>query len=245
MHIEDRLTHTDHGDADGSPAITRTYTPDGLPKTISTSSIARTLDYNNRRLMTRQTFAFVGGSSYVYTHGINANGHRHKLGYAGGLTVDYAPNALGQPTRVGNFVTGVGYHRNGAVTGYIFGNGKVFSATLNSWGLPSAWQHQGVSHDLYSYDANGNVTAISDQMPGAASSRSMAYDGLDRLRTAQGRWGAGTFGYDALDNLRSTTVGTRTTTSYLNPSNLITSLAVNGSALDLHRQGSGLAFCLA
>jgi hypothetical protein len=69
--------------------------------------------------------------------------------------------------------------------------------------------------------------------------------GLDRLRTAQGRWGAGTFGYDALDNLRSTTVGTRTTTSYLNPSNLITSLAVNGSALDLHRQGSGLAFCLA
>ena len=59
--------------------------------------------------------------------------------------------------------------------------------------------------DSYSFDANGNVTAITGSAATAGlASRAMAYDGLDRLTAANGIWGAGQFSYDALDNLRST-----------------------------------------
>jgi hypothetical protein len=48
----------------------------------------------------------------------------------------------------------------------------------NMRGLPQLAQDTGVLHDSYDYDANGNVTAITDQL-GLGTSRSMGYDGLD------------------------------------------------------------------
>ena len=69
-----------------------------------------------------------------------------------------------------------------------------------------------VLDDSYDYDANGNVAAISDGLPGQPGNRDMTYDALDRLvgvlaGTAQG--GNGTFAYDPLDNLRVLDQGSR------------------------------------
>ncbi|PRH81408.1 hypothetical protein C6N40_12915 [Arenimonas caeni] len=66
--------------------------------------------------------------------------------------------------------------------------------------------------DSYDYDANGNVAAISDGLPGQPGNRDMAYDELDRLVSviagaAQG--GNGSFAYDPLDNLRVLDQGSR------------------------------------
>ena len=63
----------------------------------------------------------------------------------------------------------------------------------------------GVLSHQYSYDNNGNVTQIQDLARGAHYSRTMAYDGLDRL-TAAGSCSFGPgcsfqYAYDALDNL--------------------------------------------
>jgi RHS repeat-associated protein len=65
-----------------------------------------------------------------------------------------------------------------------------------------------VRDDQYGYDASGNVTSIDDLLPSNVSKRSMTYDGLDRLKTvtAPNMWGTATYGYDALDNLTSTTI---------------------------------------
>jgi hypothetical protein len=53
--------------------------------------------------------------------------------------------------------------------------------------LPAQWCDAGVVQDLYGYDANANVVSITDQQEGL-SSRSMGYDGLDRLTAANGIW---------------------------------------------------------
>ena len=54
------------------------------------------------------------------------------------------------------------------------------------------------------------LTSITDQQEGI-SSRSMGYDGLDRLTTANspGVWGSASYSYDALDNIRTSMVGGR------------------------------------
>jgi len=37
--------------------------------------------------------------------------------------VDYAPDALGRATRIGNYATNISYFPDGAVQGYTLGNG--------------------------------------------------------------------------------------------------------------------------
>jgi RHS repeat-associated protein len=60
----------------------------------------------------------------------------------------------------------------------------------------------------YAHDANGRITSITD---GAVTgqNRSFTYDGLGRLASAAGPWGAGVFAYDSLGNLRQKTLGAR------------------------------------
>jgi len=86
----------------------------------------------------------------------------------------------------------------------------VHALTQNARGLPAVLRDAGVLQDQVGYDANGNVLAITDQQEGLAS-RSMAYDGLDRLTVANAPalWGTGSYGYDPLGNLRTSTVGSR------------------------------------
>lgn len=79
----------------------------------------------------------------------------------------------------------------------------------------------------YSYDARGKVTSIID---GAVSgnNRSFDYDGLGRLTSASGPWGAngtyasGSFKYDPLNNLRQKKLGSRTVTLTYDKRNRLT-----------------------
>jgi RHS repeat-associated protein len=84
----------------------------------------------------------------------------------------------------------------------------------------------GVTRDRYYYDDNGNVSYITDEQEGI-STRSLAYDGLDRLVTANSNtWGAGSFSYDALDNIRTSNVGSRSLTHNIDSAtNRLTSLS--------------------
>ncbi len=139
-------------------------------------------------------------------------------------SIAYAPNALGQPTQVSGYASNVTYHPNGAVAGYLLANGVVHSSSQTIDGKPKVLRDVGVVQDQYDYDANGNVTRIVDQQEGV-STRSMAYDGLDRLISAQGPWGAGSFAYDGLDNLRASVVGNRSLTHLYDANNRLSGLA--------------------
>ncbi|WP_460760719.1 RHS repeat domain-containing protein [Lysobacter fragariae] len=212
---------------DGRGDQSWTYTPDGLPAQITTYNgsnqtqpVINAYHYNHRRMLdgqgesVSQTGWYTWGIGYGYTTSGNLAVHT----YPDNLTVDYQPNALGQPTQVGTFATGVSYHPNGAIAQFTYGNGIVHTLTQNMRGLPEkscdafgACGSAAVLNDSYDFDQNGNVAAISDGVGIAQrGNRTMTYDGLDRLKTAVspmfGTTGA-SYSYDVLDNLTRVTVG--------------------------------------
>jgi RHS repeat-associated protein len=223
--LRNRLTSTIFGD--GSPGLTRSYTADGLPRTVASSELTWTYDYWNRRTLKSEWYSWpwqTPGQVWNFSWHSDAYGNVSSLSDPWG-SLDYAPNALGQPTRAGGYASQVRYHPNGMPASYVLGNGIGHTLSQNLRGLPELWQDAGVGHDQYSYDLNGNVTAIADRQ-GVGQQRSMPlYDGLDRLRQANGPWGAGWFEYDALDNLRSSTVGTRSLTHHYDAANRLSALS--------------------
>ncbi|HJU38079.1 MAG TPA: RHS repeat-associated core domain-containing protein, partial [Tahibacter sp.] len=225
-----RLLQTTYGD--NSPNVARTYTADGLLETIASDNSRWTTQYNKRRLSTNETLRLDGVDYAIgYTH--TRNGHVGGMTYPDGASLDYAPNALGEATKVGNYATQIVTHPNGALGGFVYGNGIAHTTQQNDRGLPS-WSIDGNAlSDRYAYDANANVTSITDQL-GGTFTRTMSYDDRDRLQTARNdaRWGGTqTFGYDALDNLRTTVAPGRTWTNRYDAAQRLTSVDDGPSAL--------------
>lgn len=203
---------------DGVGNQTWIYTADGLPASITTNNTPggtqaiNTYSYNRRRLLTRERLQF-GTVDWPIDTTYTANGHLASQIW-NGLTVAYAPNALGQPTQAGSFASGVSYFPNGAIKQFTYGNSIVHTLAQNARGLPDtsrdAYGATDILNDGYDYDANSNVAAISDGLAGARGNRTMSYDALDRLKTVTspmyGSTGAN-YSYDALDNLTRVTIG--------------------------------------
>jgi RHS repeat-associated protein len=138
------------------------------------------------------------------------------LVYPDNEEVIFAPNALGEPSKIGSYATLIKYHPNGALASFTYGNQLTHVTTQNARGLPFESFEGGIINDKYAFDANANVSGITDQLSNV-SSRSMTYDGLDRLKSvaAPALWGNAAYGYDSLDNLTSTKLdigGTKRTT---------------------------------
>lgn len=196
-----------------------TYTPDGLPASITaynglagSEPVTTAYTYNKRRLLTGESITQFNGASPWYTwtigYAYDPYGHLAAQTYPTGLVVDYAPNPLGQATKAGAYASGAQYYPNGALKQFTYGNGIVHTMQQNARQLPSRVTSSGGVNDFtYNYDANGNVTNIWDLVRGDNFSRWLSYDNLDRLTAA----GSASFGgdhwhrftYDALDNLES------------------------------------------
>lgn len=202
------------------------YNPDGLPAEISTynyarhtSSVVNSYAYNERRMLIGESVAF-SGKLLSTVYGYDTNGALTNHTYPSGLVVDYAPNALGQPSKAGTFANGATYYPNGALKQFTYGNGIVHSMSQNTRGLPDtscdfngSCTASAVLFDAYDYDANGNVASISDGRTGHRGDRTMTYDNLDRLTKVNSVvFGAGTeqsawYSYDVLDNLTGVVIG--------------------------------------
>jgi RHS repeat-associated protein len=221
-----RLISTSYGD--GSPSVARSYWPDGMPKTVDSNGSSWSYTYNGLRRLETETLAFAG-QSYGFTHGYDSAGNVTFLRYPDSSSISYFPNALGEPNAVGSYASNVVYHPNGSVASYTLGNGVVHTLTQNTRGLPLVNRDAGVTQDQYSYDANGNVSAIADQQEGVFN-RSMGYDGLDRLTSANapGVWGNASYAYDGVDNLRAAIVGSRVSTLTYDGTNRLASMITNG-----------------
>jgi YD repeat-containing protein len=201
-----RLKDTNFGD--GSAAINRTYTPDGLPETVSSNGTKWTYTYNKRRLLEGESLVY-GTGTYSIGRTYDANGSLAQLRYpVDNLTVAYNPNALGEPRQVGSYATAVTYYPNGAIAGFTYGSGVRHTTLQNTRGLPSRATDGAIVDESYTYDKNANVESITDLVPSGTASRSMTYDGLNRLKTtaAPNLWGTASYGYDTLDNLISTSI---------------------------------------
>ncbi len=202
----------------GTADLTYTYAPDGLVTQVTANNpgnatVTTTYAYYKRRLL-QQEIVSQPSASFTLGYSYTGNGHLSTLTYPDNQIVAYAPNALGQPTQVGSYAKSVTYYPNGAIKQFSYGNDVVHTMTQNTRLLPARSRDAGatvVLDDSYDFDANGNVTDITDQAQAGLTTRGMAYDGLDRLTiaVAPNLWGNATYGYDALDNLRSADQGTR------------------------------------
>lgn len=204
--------------SDGQGDQDWSYWPGGMVKRVETrnngASTVNAYTYNLRGLPTSETVVHDGGQPWSLGYGYDANGALSTLLQPSGMTIAYAPNALGQPTQAGPFAINVRYFPNGGMSGFTYGNGTSHQMSQNVRGLPDRSTDTGgfgkVLDDGYDYDANGNVAAISDGLPGAPGNRDMQYDGLDRLLAVTApSFGNASYSYDVLDNIVSAKVGAR------------------------------------
>ncbi len=204
---------------DGNGNQVWNYTLDGLPSNVTTyndggtTTVVNGYGYNKRRLLIEES-AQQPGYTWTMGYGYDGNGVVASVAHPGGEVIAFAPNALGQARQAvgqfGAYATSASYYPNGALKQFTYGNGIVHSLIQNTRGLPDrsvdAYAGVAVLDDSYDYDANGNVVAISDGLPGNRGNRDMTYDGLDRLRTASSAmFGADPlmeYSYDGLDNLK-------------------------------------------
>jgi RHS repeat-associated protein len=188
------------------------YELDGLPRTVSTDNdgpgqgtVVNAYSYNKRRLPISETLSIPGRAQSRIGYDYDALGHLAVHTYPSGLVVNYAPDALGNPTQVGTYAQSVKYYPNGAVRSFTYGNGIPHTMTQNARQLPQRSTDTGILDLETSFDQNGNVGQIFDRLRGSQYDRTLQYDALNRL-TAAGSCHFGgdcwhRFSYDALDNL--------------------------------------------
>lgn len=203
--------------SDGSGDQTWEYTPTGLPLRIRTSGggdspeVINTYTYAKRGLLIAETSGLAGRTPWALGYAYNPEGSLAGITYPSGEFVSFAPDALGRPTRAGNYAFNARYFPNGNLRSLSYGNGLTRQVSQNARGLPSrVVDSASAIDDSISYDANGNVTAVSDGT-GTGKSRAMEYDGLNRLRkaTSPGFGGNGVieYDYDPLDNMITNRLG--------------------------------------
>lgn len=199
------------------------YTATGQVASVLTlntdAQVINAYSYNRRGLLAGESMEQVGWYRRSLGYGYDVHGHLATQVYPSTLTLSFAPNALGQATRVQDqfgavYASDAQYHPTGAVKQLRYGNGVVRSVQTNTRGLPARMTDSGqVLDQELVYDGNGNLLHAYDRALGPAYDRHMSYDGLDRLSTAASITFGGDFtyrfGYDALDNLNHWTGGNK------------------------------------
>lgn len=220
----DRLTTLNFPDGRGNES--RSYLANGLLADVTsyndsatTGAVQTAYTYTKRGLPLSETVSQPNWYSWRVGYDYDAIGNLRWQSYPTGLTLDYAPNALGQATQVrdtnqNTYASGASYYPNGALKQFTYGNGIVHTMTQNARQLPQRVTSAGVVDYGYTYDKHGNVGDIWDYARDTGNGqygRWMTYDNLDRL-TAVGSCTFGgdcwhRFSYDAIDNLRSWKLG--------------------------------------
>lgn len=176
----------------------------------SEDSTSWTYDFDDEGHLLSEELLTFDDRIYRLSYDYNNNGYRTSTTYPAGEVINYAPDALGRATRVGNIVTAIQYHDTGSVQTLTYGNGQVVNYTLNARNLidgMTAYANGNTLADLiYDYDLNRNLTLIQDNVT-AGRTKAMTYDGLDRLDTASGAWGSAAYQYDAMGNITQKAVG--------------------------------------
>ena len=228
-NTKDELIGIDYPDS--TDDLSYSYYLDGKLQTASvgplSNRVTRTYAFNKRRLPTEELLQ-IDGFSFRVGYRYSSEGDLSQLGYPDSTWEVLNPDGMGRPTTMGQFASNVTWHRFGPLAGFTYGpsgSGLSFSQSLNARGLPSErrdlWFGNARLHDTLSWDGNGNLTAITDNVGSVESfsnaSRSMVYDGLDRLTIANSApqpqlrtstpwaysWGEASFSYDGLDNIRT------------------------------------------
>jgi YD repeat-containing protein len=185
------------------------YDANGNLVSLNSGPVSWSYLYNSLGGVEKETLS-LDGKSFVLDWEYSGLGAVRSLKYPSGVLVDFAPNALSQPTKAGSYATNVSYHANGQIKQFTYGNGIVRNVALDSTGRIDLMTDSkgGVLKNSLdpSYDYNDNLAGLIDGVDAANNISNLSYDGLDRLASADGRWGKGSYSYDGLGNITSRSI---------------------------------------
>lgn len=181
------------------------YDAKGNLTSVSNPTALWTYSYNKRNLLESEQVQ-IDGKTYLLNPTYNAMAQLTSNSYPGLGAIAYAPNAFGQPTRVGNYATSATYHPNGQIASYVLGNGLSYSQGLDNLqrlNLQSTLRGgTAIQRLAYGYTNADDLISIDDQVDNTDDA-TLSYDNLHRLTGANGLWGSYTYSYDPINNLRS------------------------------------------
>ena len=191
-----------------TPDVATSYDADGHIIQISNGASVIDYRYDENDNLASQTLR-IGDTVYPLGFDYDHHDFLARLTYPSGRSIDYLPDALGRPTKAAPYVRALAYHAGGQLAQVQYTNGGQTDIRLDARQRIASLSHQGLAELGYEYDLLGNVLGIADPFnPG--EDRRFDYDALNRLKSAQGRWGVGSFEYDAFGNLTLMAQGAKT-----------------------------------
>lgn len=150
----------------GTASVTKDYYKDNTLKLLNNGVTLRTFTYTPNKKLKHEDLA-VDGKSFAVDYTYSDNDALNSVTYSTGLTLSYAPDALGWPTQAMPFATKVGFYPNGLPEQIVYGNGVTNAFTLNArqWPASTLVGKSGsptVINMSYWYDDIGNVTTVTD-----------------------------------------------------------------------------------
>jgi RHS repeat-associated protein len=195
---------------------------EGRLASITEPTGSTTYRYERRGLLAREQKT-INGSAYTTTFTYDADGNRQSIHYPSGRiatwTYDYADRPYSVSVGSNAIITSTKYYPFGPQSEMVFGNGTTQTMSWDMRYLPERNKLAGtgpapIADYSYSHDSNGNITAIHDEVDHNYD-RNLLYDDLNRLVTANtgaALWGTGSYTYDAMGDIRSLSLGSRTST---------------------------------
>lgn len=193
----------------GAPNVTYQYDDNSNLTLVDNGVARRSMTYDANDNLRTERLA-INGWAFNAAYAYNSLDHLTSITYPSLKQVSYSPDALGRPGAVAPYVGSVNHHPNGVPSSFNFANGQSATQAINSrqWISHITTRGAAYAQDLsYTYDGLANVTSIGNSLD-SSDSRSMSYDGVDRLVSA----GTASVGYDDADNITSL----RTTAGSLN-----------------------------
>lgn len=194
----------------GTSDISIAYDPNGNVTQNNRGGVNWSYAYNELDLVTQETLS-IDGRTYATSYGYDTTGNLSTQNTPGSMALSYSPNGFGQPTKASvgsyNYASAATYHANGAIKRFNTGNSRFFETTQDARQMTNMMHYShGFGWNL-SRDANGRITNIDDW--NNVRDRSYTYDGLGRLVSGSGEWGAVTYQYDGTNNLTRKQIGSR------------------------------------
>jgi hypothetical protein len=212
---------------DSAPDRTYSYDANGNLLSLLAGPVNWSYLYNSKSGLEKETLS-LDGRNFVLDWEYNNLGFLSSLKYPSGAIVDFAPNAIGQATKAGSYATGVSYHPNGQIKQFTYGNGIVHNVALDTTGRIDAItdvKGSSTKNNLDpSYDYNDNVSSLIDKVDRNNDVDNLVYDGVDRLVSADGKWGTGRYNYDGLGNVLSRSLNNSTINYSYNSLNRLNNL---------------------
>jgi RHS repeat-associated protein len=187
----------------------------GRLTSITDNTANTTFSYDDRGNLTAMRQAVsVGGNQSIDTtgYGYDLTNMLTSVIYPSGLTVNYTRDALGRidgvtasyttesgPVNNAPILSNIDYQAFGTIKSGTYGNGLKLSRTFDSDGRLSTHTVTGVMDYGFVYDANGNITEISDGLNPILTGN-YEYDPLDRLNEENKNSEAKAYDYDAVGN---------------------------------------------